>query len=575
MPGCATAGASSGRPVRLSSVADLGELWRPDRESRRLWWATQCAVLVGVLLAGPGAWAQTAAATPVTVSGRVVDGLHGTPLARALVRMSSRTVLTDALGRFSFPGVTDARVTLSATKPGFASENQAAEGTASVVLSDPAQAAELLLVPDGVIAGVVSGPDGQPVAGANVRIARANYDANGLTAAQTGYAQTNSEGEYRFREPAGAYRVMLSFVPSAAETGLAILPVESPNASASSAAGYWPVTPGQERRVDLRAGGGMPVPVTLHVSGTRASADDRGDRRGGVRVVVHLASGASFAAEAVGAGDDGRYVLQLPPGTFRLQVLAGGRDEVLEGSGRVTVGRKEAAGAEIQLAPFTSLPVEVVATVSAQSTSSSSSSAALKVAPNAGQLGLTLHPVDAASGSGDFGGGDIRVQERAGGGGVYEFRVPAGRYRLSGPDTSAGWTVTGAAYGAANLLGEELVVAEGSGGVPVRVSVSNAVGQIAATVNLGEAAGAWVYVIPDAPRLAPERVGRVGLTGAYNARVSPGSYTLVAVAHRLQIDFHDAKTMARLKSAGSRVEVADGGKATAQLDLHKAAEVTR
>ena len=133
--------------------------------------------------------------------------------------------------------------------------------------------------------------------------------------------------------------------------------------------------------------------------------------------------------------------------------------------------------------------------------------------------------------------------------------------------------MTSAGYGSANLLGDELAVASGSGGTPIRLSVSNIAGQVTASVNLGAAAGAWVYVLPDAPSLVPEMINRVGTAGTLTRSLTPGSYVLVAVKTRLQADFHDAKVVARLRSAGSAVSVTDGGKASVTLALRSAGEL--
>ena len=71
-----------------------------------------------------------------TVSGRVVDALHGTPVARALIHLNARAVLTDAQGRFTFPQFTDAQAFASVTKPGYTPSDDGADGPAMLKVAD-------------------------------------------------------------------------------------------------------------------------------------------------------------------------------------------------------------------------------------------------------------------------------------------------------------------------------------------------------------------------------------------------------------------------------------------------------
>ena len=139
------------------------------REGVRGVWLLMLGVpLVAASGQTPVGTASTNSATSAvvrTVQGHVVNALDGSPLARVLVTINGRNVLTDSRGHFEFPGYTDATANVTLLKPGFSQKSDASQPQASVRLNDLDASAELKLYPDVIISGVVTGRDGLPLSG--------------------------------------------------------------------------------------------------------------------------------------------------------------------------------------------------------------------------------------------------------------------------------------------------------------------------------------------------------------------------------------------------------------------------
>ena len=479
----------------------------------------------------------------------MLDALHGTPVPRALVRLNGRAVLTDAQGRFSFAQFTDPQAVVSVMKPGYASA-EGADGPAMMKVADLDAALALKVYPDAIITGTVAARDGTSLAGIAVQLYRANYDANGIAAAQAGFTVTDSGGNYRFQEPAGKYR-LLSRYGTLAESGQTALATAYPGGSSSLGSGYFGLRSGEERRINLRPAVGTAVPVELKVDGM-----DDDDRRARLRVSVEQEGGVPFSTQAQPETTAGLYRLALPAGSYTVEVTAGSREEPLEGTARMTVSARGNNEAVVHVAEPATYPVEVALDPSAAA--STAQSASLQI-PTPAQLNLQLHSLS----SNADGVRDIRMQSA---GGVYAFRVPAGRYRLVCSGAGA-WTISSASFGTANLAGGEMNVAGGSGGTPIRLAVTNATGQIAATVAAGDAAAAWVYFVAREPSLPAFYVDRVGAGSTLNRNLPPGSYLVLATETRLQVDLYDRAAVDALAAKGRDVTVAAGGKITIDLPL--------
>ena len=172
---------------------------------------------------------SAAASAPSVVSGQVINAVTGLPVARALVRLNDRAVLTDHDGKFEFDQNTEANGNMMIIKPGFSSSASDAE-TPNIYFQGDQLAAplRLLLYPEAVLTGTILGPEGEPLSGIPVSARRSLYDEAGRRVVNAGQTQTDSHGNFRMPVPAGSYRIETRYVAKDRTTGLAILPVVLP-----------------------------------------------------------------------------------------------------------------------------------------------------------------------------------------------------------------------------------------------------------------------------------------------------------------------------------------------------------
>jgi hypothetical protein len=481
-------------------------------------------------------------------------------VARALVTLASRKVLTDAQGNFEFPGFTLARSTMVVTKPGYSTTLDGSMFYRFASSPDLTVPVILNLYPNSVITGTVTGRDGLPVVGVQVRLMSANLDVNGLRWIQSGNSITSAEGEYRFNPPPGRYRIAVGYRAKERETGEVVIPVSFPEISSTDKSNYFTVTSGQEQRVDLRARTGPGYPLTLR-------AETPNGR--GLRWMVSTSAGDSFNVGAE-AGESGEYLLTLPTGNYTVKAHLDLPDMAEEGSVRVSVTGRQGAAVPIQLAPLTSLPVEVMIDPASTASSTTTTTAALTV--NVGQFNLHLHN---EKNVGDGLETDIsltysRAQASSAQAGATQtgtFRVPPGRYRLE--STSNGqWHVESATFGQTNLMGGEVVIGQGSTGLPIRLVVDNRTGILTGTVRMPDTlTNAWIYLVSATPTLTVPNPVTVLSPGTFSTREPIGKYHVLALDHQLHMDLRDPDAVKEFSTSVQDVEITSGGTSTIQLDL--------
>jgi len=165
------------------------------------------------------------------IIGTVVDAASGTPVPRAVVRLSGRgldqTRVADDKGRFYFVDVPEAELDLVAAKTGFfdgAYGKQRAGGTA-VPLSMSSNRwisdVRIALFKSAAISGIVSDEVNEPVPAVRVRAWRRQFVEGREQLVPAGEAVTNDDGTYRIFDLAPGTYVMS--VPTVQVT----LPIES------------------------------------------------------------------------------------------------------------------------------------------------------------------------------------------------------------------------------------------------------------------------------------------------------------------------------------------------------------
>ncbi len=192
-------------------------------------------------------------AIPSTVLGQVINAATGSPVARALVRLNNRAMLTDHDGKFRFDQNTEANANILVSKPGFSATTEMQEGgnlfLQGAQLGVPL---ELRLYPEALLTGTVLAPDGTPLPRISVSAMRSFYDDSGHRWVTVGQDQTDSHGNFRLPQPAGEYRLETRYTPVDRTTGEAVLPVIVPAEGSSGASQVIQAHAGEELHFELR-----------------------------------------------------------------------------------------------------------------------------------------------------------------------------------------------------------------------------------------------------------------------------------------------------------------------------------
>jgi hypothetical protein len=168
-----------------------------------------------------------------TITGRVTNAATGQPIVGAQVATSPASTigLTDGTGTFTIPNVPEGSVTVIATAQGFG------PGFVQVVVEAEATVtANIQLTPEdvvgdtlGAVSGIVQRRNGQPVAGAEVRILPSGSSCADTTIAPVATATTDAGGGFLIENlTAGTYlacaRAIIGGQPFSGQAAFVIVP---------------------------------------------------------------------------------------------------------------------------------------------------------------------------------------------------------------------------------------------------------------------------------------------------------------------------------------------------------------
>lgn len=496
--------------------------------------------------------ATSASSTPFTVSGRVVDGISGLPVARALVSLGGRAVLTDGVGRFQFPGFREPEGVVRVRKPGFRESQDAVGGERQSLAVKLSGTLELKLYRDAVIAGALTGSDDVGLEQIPVQLRRLTFDGSGRRWAQVGFALTNTHGGFRFAVGAGRYRVTTAFAGANEERSDAVLPAAFPELDSTGQVADVAVASGEEIRADLHAKVAKAYPVHLHITGASGFQ--------ALRWTAALPPGDPFLLQATTLASADDYQLELPVGSYSVEAVSGQTGSTVQGAARLNVS-PSGGTASVELVPITEFRVQSRFIDAGDGSTGAVNAFTPIVSPrglnlllrNSQNIGDGLHP-DVTLNVSDFG--------------TTLARVPAGRYRLASTAASGSWFVTSAMTGAVDLMQEDLVVGLGAVGAPIRMELSQALGHLHGSVADGGGVGrGWVYLVPEGPSLMQWAECVVQEDGSYTWSGPPGRYHVFASASRVREDLRDPVIRKKFSGGETTVELAAGGDAAQSLSL--------
>jgi len=498
--------------------------------------------------------AVSSATAPSTVSGQVINANTGAPVARALVRLNSRAVLTDHEGKFRFEQNTESSANVLVTKPGFSASTEIQDpGNLYLQGTQLGLPLEIRMYPEAVLSGTVIAPDGSPLPRIAVNALRSFYEDAGHRWLPVGQDQTDSHGNFRLPVPAGEYRLETRYTPADRTTGEAVLPVTVPSEGSSDTSDLIRIHSGEEQHFEIR-----PAVSATHTVGL---AMQSAGGRDFLRLTARASNGSILQVNAQPNGLGGESKVQLPQGTYTLVATKNNPESPEEAEATVTVPDHDISGVVLQFAPIASIPIEL-----ARDSSSTSDNTQL---PSLQQMGLTLQ-----SDQRDAERGESTVRPTTRRDQSFVFIAPPGSYHLEGRNTGT-WFIKSAMYGVSDLLQQNLVVAPGAAGTPIRIVVSDESGSLEGAVNLnGSPAACWVYLIPTSPSAATVISLRSNSTGSFTAaHLPPGGYRAIAFERRHSVNYRDPASLSAFNRYVKTVTVNAGDKPTLNLDAVPVAEV--
>ncbi len=459
---------------------------------------------LGVLgVSGPNSSGQGGQpiASDCAASGSVVNAVTGEAIPRASVNLGSANGVgtsSDAQGQWSVKNVTCGTHVATATRAGFIQPNLSAlsAGAAqrvNLVSGTPATGVKIQLLPEASISGKVVNSDGDAVESAQIRIMRATVQAGKRMLTNMGGGATDSSGSFRVgRLVPGHYIVCVdsSVTTFPVGGGESLVYQEScypgpPSAGPSIAMAI-------EAGRDVRTGFTLQTARGVHVRGSVSGIPPRvasAGGRGGPPVVIQLLDRVSGNGGRGGQvmekdGQDGTFdISSVRPGSYLLTAQrrqVGNQPETAQqirldvAQMDLEVGSSDVNGITLTLQP----PGSVSGTVHYQLTPSSTPGLPPQLNVNLGPWqtsGPVFMPAPVPQAAWDA---DRMNFELAG--------VGAGEYRLSanmggrGPGTSFAY-IKSATLRGVDVLNQPLRV-DGPMG-PIEIVVSDAVGEVNATVN--------------------------------------------------------------------------------------------
>jgi hypothetical protein len=477
---------------------------------------------------------------------------------------TQQAALTDHDGHFEFDNVSDEPAYAFASKPGYFAEDK----------SVPAQgqSVTLQLIPEAIIFGTITDPNGQPIQDLHVQLTMLRVE-NGLRRwRQVQATTTNVEGQFRFAElQAGQYSLATGFhIEGLAEapSSVAFIPVSFPPLTGDGIRGSLTLTPGESVEANASPAMEKLYPVTGMIHGMAGQ---------GANFTVETDDGEPVDSP-VRIDPGGTFRLRLPSGSYRLKIhSAVQREQRLAGTRELSVSEAPLQGVSVTLGPPIMLPIEVeyegVATASQNAPSAPPS-----------YLNASLQDEDHRGPGYTFPAQPLRQPGRAQvlePGDPMAFRdLEPGRYILQAQPQPP-WYVASASCGNVDLTRDPLVIGAGAGACTVRMVYrddSASLKWLASPAEDGNGSSNQVSVIAiplenvaqpamNFSMIADHKLSSDSPAQGSFEGVAPGRYLVMALAHRQDVPYRDHDALQRYMSLGQEITLTRGGKSEVQLKI--------
>jgi hypothetical protein len=478
-------------------------------------------------------------------------------VARALVRFNDRAILTDHDGNYRLDQITDSGGSLQITRPGFSMSTDPSDGGARFIqLNQISLPYDIRIYPEALLTGTITSPDGEPVAHVPVTVRRSLFDEAGHRWLPVAGTQTNSHGDFRILVPGGDYRIQTGYLPRIQGLAQAILPITVPALDTNKSAQTIHIRSGEQQHYDLQAD-------TRQTYTVEASIES--GLQGFPRLLARSNDGNTFSINPNRVRGSETLRMQLPSGNFTLEATINTANGPQIAETDITVGSHDLSGVVLHFVPTPSIPVELSVAPSATSDNADATP------PSPQQLGITLQRIDGGDDPA-FAPNLAQLQARRDGPPV--FNAEPGTYRLSARNSSP-WFIQTATYGQTDLLTQNLVVGAGSGGLSIRLVVSNQTGTVQGTVNLeGTPSPAWIYFVSSIPAAARVISLRSNIDGSFRQTyLPPGTYQVLAFESRATVDLSNPNSVAPYAAKIQSVTITAGNTSNVNLEATPQSEV--
>jgi hypothetical protein len=521
--------------------------------------AVVCGLIVTAQLLTQSA-ATPAITGPYRIAGVLVNSLTGEPVRRGLVEALNdkdehavASCVTDNDGRFALEHLAAAKYDLTASKRGFRTANyDEHEQFATAIVTGPDQDTAHLnfkLTPNSVLSGVVTDEAGEAVATARVMLfRRPKFAGIGEPVAQADTMMTDDTGAYEFGNLAsGEYLLavvaepwyaMHEGTPSKRNPALDVVyPVTYFDSTSDEAAASPIVLAGGERQeanINLHA-----VPA-LRISIAVPRKADGYLARPELQQTIF---GNVVSSQSAG------FLDALETGTVEMGGIAPGHYQLTQGDPPRETDLDLSSSQQVD--PNAGSPVNAL----------SGTIRMLSGAPAPDEVTLSLQRADSSPGQ--------KIYAAIARQGHFRFDgVPPGVWAVSATSGPEALPVVDVAVGGIRLAGSLITLRDRAPNLAVTISdFATDVHGVAKKDGKGFA-GAMIVLLPKSPAQwrALTRRDQSDSDGSFALHdVSPGDYTLIAIAEGWGLDWTSPGAMARYLSGGTRVRVTESSGKIVQL----------
>ena len=503
------------------------------------------------------------------LTGTVVNSVTGAPIPYALVQAEQNAKLTDQNGNFRFDNLISTSSSIQAHKPGYFEPQELGQVRTNIItLSDRPTDVTIPLVPEAVISGHVTNPEGEPLGNLPVRL-RFGQIVNGRRIwQQQGHRQTDEDGDFRIANlKPGAYYVEVGPNFRARAVGqqtrsgekFEVIPAEFyPGVREMSSATPVQLTAGQHVTLDF---GMKPVPA-YRISGVITGATNMG----GLALLDRDGENTNIGVRF--DGNAGRFsAFPVPVGSYRLHY--GGRDaDGHEIFADVPINVTEDIP-ELRIPAEPTVSIPVVFETEFSSKPSGPASGIVGFSPNGaptltnyGQVHLLSRNASnrqVFANRHNVGNGD---------GSMVLMGVEPGTYDVE-IDTNGSYYVASATYAGTDVLSQPLVVAEGADAGPLTIVLRDDGASVTGNVQAPDNnKSALVLMLPEGQSSSPPRQVYVDSSGSFRAQeIPPGTYDILAFDRLDGLEYRNQEVLSPYVSRGAQVTLTAGEQARVTVDL--------